>query len=705
MIGSLVRLATQHPRRVVLVAVVLTLIAGVLGSSAADRLAPYAAEDPQTESVRADALLARSGVDGGVDVVALVKTPSGAASRSGRARVGQVAGLLRAEPDIGRVVTFDQGGRGFVARDGRSTYIAAAFRRGVDEHAAGRRLIDRLGDQPGVTLGGSGIASPQVNEQTAKDLKRAELLVFPLLFALSFVFFRSAVAALLPLLVGAIAIVLTLLGLRVAAEFASISVFALNVVIGLGLGLAIDYSLLIVSRYREELARVGPGAAALQRTLASAGRTVLFSSLTVAAALGSLLLFPQRFLYSMGIGGMIVALLAAAIALLVLPAVLALLGPRVNALAPARLQRAANADARPARSGGWYRLSRAVTRRPRLIATATATLLIALGTPFLDIKLTAVDASVLPPSSSARQVDSALKRDFDVRRTSPITLVAQTRPGRQLERYLADVRALPGVADVSRPRPQDAGLTLVDVIARDDALSDSAQQTVRDVRALDAPFTVLSRGQTATLVDLKASLAHHLPGALALLAATTFIVLFVMTGSVVLPIKALIMNLLTLSAAFGILVLTFQHGRLEGLLDYTSQGALEATQPIFLFAVAFGLSTDYAVFLLARIKEARDAGAPNNEAVALGLERTGRIVTAAALLFCVAVGAFATSEIIFLKQLGIGTALAVLIDATIVRALLVPALMALLGDRNWWAPRPLARLHNRLRLRDEASPA
>ncbi len=292
-----------------------------------------------------------------------------------------------------------------------------------------------------------------------------------------------------------------------------------------------------------------------------------------------------------------------------------------------------------------------------------------------------------------------------MRRTTPITLVAQTRPGTQLERYLTDVRALPGVADVAPPRAHAARLTLVDVITREHALSDSAQQTVRDLRALDAPFTVLSRGQTATLVDLKNSLADHLPAALALLAATTLIVLFVMTGSVVLPIKALVMNVLTLSAAFGILVLIFQHGRLEGLLDYTTQGALEATQPIFLFAVAFGLSTDYAVFLLARINEARDAGAPNDEAIALGLERTGRIVTAAALLFCVAVGAFATSQIVFLKQLGIGTALAVLIDATIVRALLVPALMALLGDRNWWAPRPLARLHNRLTLRHEGAAA
>ena len=524
--------------------------------------------------------------------------------------------------------------------------------------------------------------------------------MFPLLFALSLVFFRSVVAALLPLLVGALSIVLTLLGLRIGSEFGEISIFALNVATGLGLGLAVDYSLFVVSRYREELARVGPGAEAIRRTLATAGRTVAFSSLTVAAALGCLLLFPQRFLYSMGIGGVMVALLAGAVALVVLPAVLALLGRRVDALAPRRLRRAAEAEARPARSGAWYRLARAVMRRPGTIAVAAAALLIALGTPFAQIRFTAVDASVLPQTSSARQVDDALKAGFDVRRTTPITLVAGTDGGAQLERYLAQVRSTPGVAAVSAPR-RVAGadaLTLVDVMPRRDALSAETQDTLRAIRALDPPFTVLSRGQTASLIDLKASLADRLPGALALLVGSTIVVLFLMTGSLLLPLKALAMNLLTLSAAFGVLVLVFQDGRLESLLGYTSQGALEATQPVFLFAVAFGLSTDYGVFLLARIKEARDGGLPNEEAVAVGLERTGRIVTAAALLFCVAVGAFATSRIIFLKEVGIGTALAVLVDATIVRALLVPALMRLLGERNWWTPPSLRRLHARIGL-------
>jgi uncharacterized membrane protein YdfJ with MMPL/SSD domain len=701
MFAALTSLATRRPKRVVIAAVLVVVAAAIAGSSVADRLDPYAADDPATESVRADALLERAGVGAGVDVVALVDTPGGATSPEDRARVAEVARELRAEPDMARVVTFEQGGRALVARDGRSTYVAGSLRPGADENDAGERLIERFEGASGVTLGGLAVASPQVNEQVSEDLARAELLAFPLLFLLSFLFFRSIVAALLPLLVGGMAIVLTMFGLRLGSEFGSISVFALNVTTGLGLGLAIDYSLFMVSRYREELARVGPGAEAIRRTLATAGRTVLFSSLTVAAALGSLLIFPQRFLYSMGIGGMMVAVLAGAVALLVLPAVLAVLGPRVNALAPRRLQRAAEADARPAQSGAWYRLSRTVMRRPGTIAVTAAALLIAMGIPFLGLKLTAVDAGVLPESSSARQVDDALKRDFDVRRTTPITLVARAEPGPALDRYLDRVREVPGVLEVSPPRTEGA-LTLVDAVPRGAVLSEESQEAVRDARGLDPPFDVLSRGQTAALVDLKESLADHIPAALAVLMGTTLIVLFLMTGSVVLPIKALLMNLLTMSAAFGLLVLIFQDGRLEGLLDYTSQGALEATQPIFLFAVAFGLSTDYGVFLLARIKEARDAGIPNDEAVAVGLERTGRIVTAAALLFSVAVGAFATSEIIFIKQLGIGTALAVLIDATIVRALLVPSLMKLLGDWNWWAPRPLARLHARIGLREGA---
>jgi uncharacterized membrane protein YdfJ with MMPL/SSD domain len=697
------RIATRRSRRILLLAVGATVGAAVFGSGAADRLDPYAAEDPATESVRADELLEQAGLDAGVDVLALVDTRHGARSAAGVARLTAVANQLRADRDVARVRTAAKGGRALISDDGRASYVAASLDEGADEHAAAERLLQRMGDERDVKLGGSAIAAYEVNEQAGKDLKRAELLVFPFLFLLTFVFFRSVVAALLPLLVGGMSIVMTMFGLRVGSEFGSISIFALNVVTGLGLGLAVDYSLFMVSRYREELARVGPGAEAIRRTLATAGRTVLFSSLTVAGALGSLLLFPQRFLYSMGIGGMMVALLAGAVALLVLPALFALLGPRVNSLAPRRLQRAAADAARPAQSGGWYRLSRAVMRRPGAIAAVTATFLVALGLPFLGIKFTSVDASVLPQSASARQVDDALKRDFDIRRTTPITLVARDAAPSEIGTYVNRVRAVDGVLDVSAPRRADDGLTLVDAVPRAPALSDDSQHALREIRALDPPFEVLARGQTAGFVDLKQSLEDRIPGALVVLMVATIAVLFLMTGSLVLPIKALVMNALTMSAAFGALVLIFQDGRFEAMLDYTSPGALEATQPIFLFAVAFGLSTDYAVFLLARIKEARDSGLANREAVAVGVERTGRIVTAAALLFCVAIGAFALSELIFLKELGVGTALAVLIDATVVRALLVPSLMQQLGDLNWWAPRPLRRLHARVGLREGAT--
>ena len=560
--------------------------------------------------------------------------------------------------------------------------------------------------QPGVKVGGEAAAQREAGKTVQEDLARAELLALPFLFLLSLWFFRSAVAAMLPPLMGGLSIVLTFLALRIASEFMSMSVFAINLVTGLGLGLAIDYSLFIISRYREEAAAQGHGEQALRRTVNTAGRTVLFSSLTVAAALASLLVFPQRFLYSMGVGGVLVALLSASVALVVLTAALAVLGPRVNALSPRWLRRAADADARPAERGFWYRLSRFVMRRPAPIAVLSATFLIVLGLPFLGIKFTTVDATVLPTSTQTRQVDTALKTEFPKNRTQPIAVELHAPPGAEANAFAARLRSLPGVAAVSSPqRLGSSQLSVVDVVPRDPAvLSGQAQGLVREIRSLDAPFRVGVIGQSAHFVDLKASLASHLPIALGLLAVTTVLVLFLMTGSVVLPLKALVMNALSLSAAFGLLVLIFQDGRLEGLLGYHGQGALDATQPVVLFAVAFGLSTDYGVFLLSRIKEARDAGASDRDAVPIGLERTGRIVTAAALLFCVAIGAFATSRIVFIKELGVGTALAVLIDATIVRGLLVPSLMALLGKWNWWAPRPLRRLHRRIGL-SETSPA
>jgi uncharacterized membrane protein YdfJ with MMPL/SSD domain len=707
----LARLATfqyAHGRRLVTVAIAAAAVAGAFGLGVAKHMSPYGADDPATQSVQATHRFEHAAgrqIDAGV--VALVRAGE-VRSPAAQARVGQVATQLRAEPDVARVVSYhDARDPAMMSRDGRSTYVLAYFRPVSDKarQDVAKRIEQRFAKQPDVTLGGEAIASAQVNDQVGKDLARAELFAFPFIFLLSLLFFRSVVAALLPPLLGGLAIVATFFALRIVASFADISVLALNLVTGLGLGLAIDYSLFMVSRYREEAAADGFGVAALRRTLQTSGRTIIFSSLTIAAAVASLMLFPQRFLYSMGIGGALVALLAASLALIVLPALLAILGPRVNALAPRWLARAAERETRPDERGAWYRLSRFVMRRPAPIAVAAAALLIALGIPFAGVKFADADAGVLPASASARQVSDILNRQFPPNRTAPLEVVVGAPAGSpQVRALAARIRALPGVSAVAPAQSAGAGGALLAVAPVHGPLTDATQALVKTVRAIPEPFYVGVAGQTASFVDLEHSLGSHLPAVLGVVVAATLLVLFLLTGSVLLPVKAVLMNALNLSAVFGILVVVFQHGRLEGLLGFHSSGALDATQPILMFAVAFGLSTDYGVFLLARIKEARDAGAPNSEAVAIGLERTGRIVTAAALLFAVAIGAFTTSKIVFIKELGLGSALAVLIDASVVRAFLVPSLMELLGAANWWAPRPLRRVHRRFGWRDHAGP-
>jgi uncharacterized membrane protein YdfJ with MMPL/SSD domain len=697
MFDYLARLANGKARRVGLFAIVFFLLAGAVGGSVADRLDPYGADDPDTETVKATDRLEEAGLRGTAVIAVVEDAP--VADPATKQRVMALEREVRERPDVASVTGYyDTGSRAFVSRDGQSTYFAVALKPTEDKawQEAGAEIADELSSQPGVLAGGPAVAQEQVNKQVEEDLKKAELLAFPLLFLLSLLFFRSLVAALLPLMIGALAIVGTFLILRVASEFGSISIFALNLTTALGLGLAIDYSLFIVSRYREEIASSGPGLEAMRRVLATSGRTVFFSSLTVAAAMASLLVFPQRFLYSMGLGGALVALFAALISLTVLPAVLTLLGNRVNAGAPKFLQRRAEADARPAHEGFWYRLSRFVMRRPIPVATLSALFLIVLGLPFLQIKFNTVDPTVLPESASARVAYDTVSEEFPPYHDTPIW-VAFEGDREAAQGFAAQVREVEGVAEVAPPRQLAAGVTALQVTSANPFVSDESQETVKAIRELPtaAGTTVLVGGATADFVDFQSSLAEHLPIALAIVIFSTLVILFLMTGSVILPIKSLIMNFLNLSAVFGLLVLIFQDGRLEGFLDYSSPGAIEQTMPILLFAVAFGLSTDYAVFLLSRIKEARDNGASDSESVAIGLERTGRIVTAAALLFAVAMGAFATSEIIFIKENGVGTALAVLIDASIIRALLVPSLMELLGKWNWWAPAPLRRLHER----------
>jgi uncharacterized membrane protein YdfJ with MMPL/SSD domain len=697
MFDALARFADGNARRIGVFAVLFFLLAGAIGGSVASRLDPYGADDPATETVQAREQLEDAGLR--VPAVIAVVEDAPVAKTATRARVESLERGVRRRGDVESVVGYyDTHSPAFVSRDGDATYFAIALKPTGDKELqeAGADVADQLAADPGVVVGGFAIAQEQVNKQVEKDLRMAEMLAFPLLFLLSLLFFRSLVASVLPLMIGGLAIVGTFLILRIASEFGSISIFALNLTTALGLGLAIDYSLFIVSRYREEIARSGPGLAAMRRVLATSGRTVFFSSLTVAAALASLLVFPQRFLYSMGLGGALVALFAALISLTVLPAVLTMLGGRVNAGAPKFLQRRAEADTAVDENGFWYRLSRFVMRRPIPVATLSALLLIVMGLPFLGIKFNTVDATVLPQSASARQAYDTVSHRFPPFHETPIWIELEGGGPGAAAAMTQRVGQVPGVAQVLPPE-RLRGVVAIQAVSAHPFVTEASQETVKGIRALPAPPGASFKvgGATADFIDFQGSLGRHLPIALAIVIVATLVILFLMTGSVILPVKSLIMNFLNLSAVFGLLVLIFQDGRLEGFLDYASPGAIEQTMPILLFAVAFGLSTDYAVFLLSRIKEARDNGASDSECVAIGLERTGRIVTAAALLFAVAMGAFATSQIIFIKENGVGTALAVLIDASIVRALLVPSLMELLGKWNWWAPAPLRRLHDR----------
>lgn len=687
MLSLLARVVTKRPKTVLLIAAICLLAAGAIGGGVAKRLAPFGADDPHSESVIADKQLEAAGFRES-DVVVLVHDANPRLP-SGRRAVAAVVRTLRLDADIASISGFfNTRAPAFIARDSGSTYLSIALHATDDtgRQDASSRIVRLLSSRKNVSVGGPAAASWEINQQVERNLRTAELYAFPIIFLLSILFFRSVVAALLPLIVGGMAIVGAFFVLRVASGITSISVFALNVATGLGLGLAIDYSLFIVNRYREEIAETGPGHEAMTRTLATAGRTVAFSAITVAGALASLMVFPQRFLYSMAIGGSAVALVAALIALVVLPAVLTLLGRRVNSLSPAFLARRAERDAQPAEDGRWFRLARFTGRRPLLIAAATVVLLVAAAIPALHVRFTSADARALPKSASARIVDDALRSSYAPYRDAPIILDVHDDAAIASE-TARKARSLSGVAAVSAPRRLNADNYEIAVFSSAAPLSALTRHLVSKLRS--RPGNVLVTGTTAHFLDLEHSLESHLPIALAIVVALTFLVLFLMTGSILLPIKQLLVNALGLAAVYGLLTLVFQQGHLQGALSYTSEGGLDPSLLLLITATVFGLSTDYGVFVLSRIKEAHDNGQTNSDAIALGLERSGRIVTSAALLFAVAFGAFLTSKILVTKELGFGTASAVLIDATIIRALLVPSLMHLLGRWNWWAPRLL----------------
>jgi uncharacterized membrane protein YdfJ with MMPL/SSD domain len=742
MIDRLAALATHRTRRVLILAGVLFVLAAALGGPVVSLLKSESSDfqDPHAQNQQVLRAVERAtGQSATYGVAALVPTARdvrGDPAAADGAR--RVAALLAAQPGFQRVVDYPAAHLPeLVSRDGRLTLVLAAYASRERSASAVAHVRPRLAGS-GVLLGGNDVAFQELNERTSSDLRTAETLAFPLLLLLSFWVFRGLVAATLPLLVGGFAIVITFLLLRILDQFLGLSIFAVNLVTGVGLGLGIDYSLFILSRYREELARGLDTHAAIARTLQTAGRTILYGSLTVAGALASMLVFPLRFLYSMGIGGALVALSAGAVSLIVLPAVLVALGPRIDALSPAWLQRGSARAARADDGGFWTRLARTVMRRPGLVALTTAIALLIIASPALHLALTPADAHVLPTSAQPRQVAETLTREFAVDGSQAITIVAHAAPpagggtpagGGASAAGSAPPAAhrgpsskpasvAPSVAALARRAQATAGAQAsvapprylgrrtweIELLPRGTDGASANQQLVSRLRALAAGVGGSSKplvgGATAWFVDQKSAIAAHTPLALLILALVTGGFLFLMTGSLLLPLIALAMNLLTVAVGAGLLVLVFQDGHLSSLLGFSPIGGLEESNLVLLFIVAFALSTDYGVFLFGRIKEAHDDGLPTREAVVRGLERTGRLITAAALLFCVAIGAFVTSHVFFVKQLGFGAALAVAIDATVVRALLVPAIVGRLGERTWWAPRPLRRLHARVGLHE-----
>jgi len=715
-IGRLVILAVGRPRRVLIAAAALFLIAAVLGVPVTRMLGSDIGDyqDPASQNERTSAAItAATGQSAYYDLAAVLRGRQDIATDPAAQRaVSTLAALLGAQRGFQRVLDYAAvRSPSLLSRDLRGTVLLAAFASPGDATTAISRVRADISSPrtntrlAGLTVrfGGEALVNQELNERTTSELARAELLAFPLLLALSFWFFRGLVAALLPLLVGGFAIVVAFLALRLIDQFTPLSVFALNLVSGMGLGLGIDYSLFVLYRYREELAGGASAAAAIERTLHTVGRTVLFSCLTVAAAMTSLLVFPLRFLYSMGIGGALVTLCDGAIALLVLPALLIVLGPRINALSPAWLQRRAASSAVAASEGGWWRLARGVVRRPGRVALISATVLIAAAIPALHLQFTSPGAELLPTNAESRQVGFALADSFASNAGEAIEIVLRG-PRSSAQRLAATAtRAAGPLASGSAPAYLGRDTWEIVLLPRGSPFSNAQQRLLARLRALASPYGALVGGATAYFVDQKSAIASHIPLALLILLPLTAGFLFAMTGSLTIPLKALVMNALSVGVGAGLLVLIFQDGHFSGLLAFTPIGGLEESSLVLMLVLAFALATDYEVFVLARIKEAHDDGLETREAIALGIERTGRIVTAAALLFCVAIGALVTSDLFFTKQLGLGAALAVAIDATVVRALLVPSLMALMGKWNWWAPAPLRRLHDRFGPRESAT--
>ncbi|MBO9522868.1 MAG: MMPL family transporter [Nocardioidaceae bacterium] len=703
MLDRISGLTWRHPRKILAAALLFVAVAGFFGHDVEHHLEAAGFTDPSSESEQAGDLLAGAlGHSAQPGLAVLVRAKGGgpldAADPVVRREVNRLAERLAGSAYVGHVSSL-------TAPDGRSVVLTAQLstndledKGGLADESVRERVTSKTLD---VRYGGYAPSFNEVNDQTRRDLNHAELIAFPILAILLLLVFRSAVAAMVPLLIGVLSIVGSMFALRIMSGIVGTSVFALNITTALSLGLAVDYALLLVSRYREETQAHGFTFDAHRRTVATAGRAALFSGLTVAGAMAALTVMPQRFLYSVGFAGAMVGVLSALMAIFVVPALLAVLGPRIDALSLRRGPSVADTSTR------WLRLARAVMRRPVVVALGTTVFLLALAAPLVGTHLTGPSAQAVPPGQQSYDTNRYLLEHYGRQVTEGVSLTVHGDVSDEALATLRETIAGVGHVDLVAPFVRASDDVAYSTAALDGpALSDPSQQAVRDIRALSPPegSRLLVAGNTAGFLDEKASLVDNAPLAIGLIVLLTVVLLFLLTGSVLLPLKTLLMNTMTLAASLGILVTVFEHKVGTGLLDYPGPYSVEVTSLVFLFAVAFALATDYAVLVMARVKELRDGGMSNEDAVAHGVARTGRIISAAAVMIAVVFAAFAVSPVFFMKQIAVGMALGVIIDATIVRALLVPSLMRLLGEANWWAPAPLRRLHDRFGIREGGEP-
>jgi RND superfamily putative drug exporter len=712
-LSGIARLAIAAPRRVIALAALVLIGTAIFGVPVAKSLSAGGQLDPGAESSLASALLSEKFGQGDMTMLITVTADGGARSRQATAVGTDLVRRLKDSPAVEQVHSAwtvpQAAASSLVSKDGTTGLIVAAITGGeTGAPLNAKRLTDEfIGDRDGVRVlvGGDATVYWQVNEQTQKDLLFMESLALPLSFVVLVWVFGGLVAAALPVAVGVFAILGAMASLRAIAMFANVSIFALNLAVAMGLALAIDYTLLILSRYRDELAAGQTRDAALIRTMATSGRTVLFSAMTVALAMATMVLFPQYFLKSFAYAGVAVVAFTAAASIIVTPAAIVLLHRRLDALDMGRLMRCFRRQSDPHPGGFgqwfWYRWTKSVMRHATPIGLAVIAVLLLLGTPFTDVKWGFPDDRVLPASASARQVGDQIRSEFPDYGVPSITVVlpdAANLTRADLNRYAAALSRVPDVSSVSPPSVAMDGAAFVTVDSTVGLYSAASSEQLDRLHAVPTPAgtPVLFAGVAQANRDSMRAIASHLPQVLAIIVVITVVLVFLLTGSAVLPVEAVLMNVLSLTAAFGALVWVFQEGHLGGL-GTAATGTLGVQLPVLLFCIAFGLSMDYEVFLISRIREfwlASDRGpTANGESIALGLSRTGRVITAAALIMVISFAALMAAQVSLMRLFGFGLTVAVLIDATLVRLLLMPAMMHRLGRFNWWAPKPLARMH------------